>query len=530
MKKFIFIGLFVLGMIIPNINVKAVDVSNEEELRAAIEQGGDIYLTDDIVVKEPIVIDKDVNIYSYSDRSIFMQGDNILMTVNGGNVTLGVNLYAGWSGEYYEWGKIITHVVKDQGVALVVNGGNVNINDMSLYAGNTSVDVRSGVLRIDGDVYLYSYQNLFKFSKGNNIPLVILNGNIYIAVEYTPWPNGGISFDSDISEIKIQNNNTDTPFYYEDEKLKINVMYYDFNSHGYTEGTYVLQSNSINCTNDININGKSHVLDWCLASNENELRNYIDNNKNIRLTSDITLTSPFDIKNKNLTIDGDGWAIRQNDGALFSISGGNVILNNTWFIGLGFMEISNGAVVTYDNMETFDNSSTVQLNGGTLKIKEMRLYKDFNIDILKGVNDQTGDEVLVFENSEPIQSWFNANLNINVSSDVHELKLANGDISNKISLDKKNLSVDLLAKPDDKAKTTKSNDLDCVKVIIDDDESYVGNEDICKAVISEEPSLIVKVPPTSSNVPVIILGLGLVCILGASGIYLYMNKKSGKRA
>ena len=63
MKKILIISLFVLAMIIPNISVKAVDVSNEEELRAAIEQGGDITLTKDIEVKEPIVIDKDVNTY-----------------------------------------------------------------------------------------------------------------------------------------------------------------------------------------------------------------------------------------------------------------------------------------------------------------------------------------------------------------------------------------------------------------------------------------------------------------------------------
>ena len=62
MKKILIISLFVLAMIIPNINVKAVDVSNEEELRNAIEQGGDITLTQNIEIKKPLVIDKDVNI------------------------------------------------------------------------------------------------------------------------------------------------------------------------------------------------------------------------------------------------------------------------------------------------------------------------------------------------------------------------------------------------------------------------------------------------------------------------------------
>lgn len=73
-----------------------------------------------------------------------------------------------------------------------------------------------------------------------------------------------------------------------------------------------------------------------------------------------------------------------------------------------------------------------------------------------------------------------------------------------------------------------SNDLDFVNVIINGIESYVINEDICKIVSSDESSFIISVLLTSSNVLVIILGLGLVCILGAGGIYLYTNKKSKK--
>ena len=73
MKKVIIISLFVLGLIIPNINVKAVDVSNEEELRDAITKGGDIELQNNIEITQPLVIDKDVNIDStYSFYSIFM--------------------------------------------------------------------------------------------------------------------------------------------------------------------------------------------------------------------------------------------------------------------------------------------------------------------------------------------------------------------------------------------------------------------------------------------------------------------------
>ena len=144
MKRLTIIGIFVLGLIIPNINVKAVDVSNEEELRTAIEQGGDINLTNDIEVTQPLVIDKDVNISGY--RTILMQGDNTLMTVNGGNVTLdGVDLIAGWNGKYNEWGYPGTDVVKNQGKALVVNGGTVYVNGR-IYAGKLGLEVNGGTV------------------------------------------------------------------------------------------------------------------------------------------------------------------------------------------------------------------------------------------------------------------------------------------------------------------------------------------------------------------------------------------------
>ena len=141
MKKVLFISIFVLGLIIPNINVKAVDVSNEEELRAAIEQGGDITLTDSIEVTQPLVIDKDVNI---SGNYIMMQSDNTLMTINSGNVTFNdISLYAGWNGEYYR-GTPISDVVKDQGTALVVNDGSVNFYNILICAGKLGIEVNGG--------------------------------------------------------------------------------------------------------------------------------------------------------------------------------------------------------------------------------------------------------------------------------------------------------------------------------------------------------------------------------------------------
>ena len=148
MKKVIIISLFVLGMIIPNVSVKAVDVSNEEELREAIEQGGDIALTQDIVITQPLVIDKDVNISGSWDTPILMQGDDTLMTVNSGNVTLDrVYLYAGWNGKYDKWGYPENDVVKNQGKALVVNDGSVNFEDNSfIIAGKLGLEVNGGTV------------------------------------------------------------------------------------------------------------------------------------------------------------------------------------------------------------------------------------------------------------------------------------------------------------------------------------------------------------------------------------------------
>ena len=141
MKKVLFISILVLGLIIPNINVKAVDVSNEEEIRAAIKQGGDITLTDSIEVTQPLVIDKDVNI---SGNYIMMQSDNTLMTINRGNVTFNdISLYAGWNGEYYR-GTPISDVVKDQGTALVVNDGSVNFYNILICAGKLGIEVNGG--------------------------------------------------------------------------------------------------------------------------------------------------------------------------------------------------------------------------------------------------------------------------------------------------------------------------------------------------------------------------------------------------
>ena len=173
MKKILIISLFVLAMIIPNINVKAVDVSNEEELRNAIEQGGDITLTQNIEVTQPLVIDKDVNIRG---RRIMMQGDNTLMTVNSGNITLAdIYLYAGWNGKYDKWGYPENDVVKGQGKALEINDGTVNLANTRIYVGKVGFEVNGGT--VTGNFYIYAgEENDYTYSGGQG--MIVNGGNV----------------------------------------------------------------------------------------------------------------------------------------------------------------------------------------------------------------------------------------------------------------------------------------------------------------------------------------------------------------
>ena len=168
MKKILIISLFVLGLIIPNIDVKATDVSNEQQLREAIEQGGNITLTKDIEVKEQLVIDKDVNI-SGKLYYILMQGDDTLMTINSGNVTLDVDLYAGWNGEDY-------NVVKNQGTALEINGGTVYVSGR-IYAGKLGLEVNGGTVTGIPEIYAgeHNYDNN-TYSGGQG--MIVNGGNV----------------------------------------------------------------------------------------------------------------------------------------------------------------------------------------------------------------------------------------------------------------------------------------------------------------------------------------------------------------
>ena len=198
MKKIIFVSIFILGMIIPGLNVKATDVSNEEELRAAIQQGGDITLTEDIEVTEPLVIDKDVYIDGYGN-DILMQGDNTLLTVNSGNVSLGIVLYAGWNGSYEN-----LNLVKGQGKAIEVNGGTANLSYKVGLGSSTS------------GYGIYINKGINTTTKGD---VLNLESNFVFGYERGTTPNFSVYVNPDIDELKI----TDEKEFFEllDNKLNL---------------------------------------------------------------------------------------------------------------------------------------------------------------------------------------------------------------------------------------------------------------------------------------------------------------------
>ena len=186
MRKIIIISIFILGMIITGLNAKAVDVSNEQQLRAAIEQGGDITLTQNIEVTQPLVINKDVNISGsdYYSKSILMQGDNTLMTINSGNVTLAVDLYAGWNGGYDKYDN--PTLTENQGKAIVVNNGNIKLSSSSLEAENVGLEVNDGI--VTGSLSISAGEkNNYSYSGGEAL---VANGGT-VNLNYLQLHSGG---------------------------------------------------------------------------------------------------------------------------------------------------------------------------------------------------------------------------------------------------------------------------------------------------------------------------------------------------
>ena len=289
MKKVLIISLFILGMIIPGLNAKAVDVSNEQQLRAAIEQGGDITLTQNIEVTQQLVINKDVNISGsdYYSKSILMQGDNTLMTINSGNVTLAVDLYAGWNGGYDKYDNPTS--TENQGKAIVVNNGNIKLSSSSLEAGNVGLEVNDGIVTGSSEIYAGEYnENNYTYSGGQGM---IVNGG-KIELDGLEIYSGGTALTLNKgSNVTLTNENKG--FY---------INSYEGNGIEVNDGSIV----KINSTNDyssifgsqnaIYLNGGTVNLDGTLSLTE-KFNIYVNKGVNILTNSDIlTISDTFKFK------------------------------------------------------------------------------------------------------------------------------------------------------------------------------------------------------------------------------------------
>lgn len=484
-KMWLFLIVVAFFFIIPSFSASAErGVYDEESLREAIAAGGTVYLGTDIEITSPIEITKDVQIYGDYNKIYSNEYNSIFIVKDGTAIFKELD-------------------VESEKNPLVVYDGEVLMDNSYIVSYNSSPIVLYNGKFIVGNegLYLNSYNPYITFPDNPNGKIDIdLYGDIafYTDVEVSFYIN------PNAPEINIQNINNEYKFSFSQNKLKFDGDY------------YTLYSNEVSDENRISIDGHKYTHFYTVTT-EDEFINYINQNKSVWLGADITLTKPLTIKDKSSIIFGDGWAIRQNDGATFSITGdSNIIINGTWFIGLGQLEINDGAVVTYDDMETFDNPSTLNLNGGTLIIKEMRLYKDFNINIHKGFNTITNGAVLVLENQEPIQSWLGAKLNINIDNNVIQLRLSSENSINKMALNGQRILVDLEDKTNNSKVTMESNPVDCCDVSIDGEESFVGDKAKCRVSNPE----IVEVPNTSlfstmftySGITLIIVGVGDILV------------------
>ena len=490
MKKVLFISLFVLGLIIPNIDVKAVDVSNEEELRAAIEQGGDITLTQNIEIKEPLVIDKDVNI---SNKSILMQGDNTLMTINSGNVTLNVDLYAGWNGKHDEWGFPENDVVKNQGTALVVNGGTVNTVNFDSYvninAGNIGVEVNGGTVNFDGYVKINA-------------------GNIGLEV------NGGTVTGS--SEIYAGEYNENNYTYSGGQGMIVNSGNVDLGSPYIESGGIALTVN----------NGANVTLDGALINSYEE--NGIEVNDgsvvNVILTNESSNTYINSYERNGIEV---------NDGSVVNINS------------------------TKGTTPIFGSTNAIYLNGGSINLNGSiglsSSTEGKGIYINKGVNTVTGGEVLVLGKNFVFgyEKGTTPNFSIYVNPDIKELRVTDEKrfmeyLNNNLNLEfcsDTYLEAESQTEEERKAICTnlnsnydgpiESNELGkCTTVYINGVKQNEPDSS-CNPVIDNENTennnqspQIVEVPSTSAYGSIIIIVLGIICVIVSVFVMRRVTKKT----
>ena len=590
MKKILIISLFVLGMIITNIDVKAVDVSNEEELRAAIEQGEDITLTKDIEVKEQLVIDKDVNI-SGSYR-IMMQGDNTLMTVNSGNVTFNsVDLWAGWSGEDY-------NVVKGQGKGIIINGGNVNF-DGSIHAGKLGLEVNGGTVtgnpRISaGELNIDETNYTINISGGKG---VAVNGGTvnFAAGSEIQAGNVGISIKKD-SIVNFPESTSYNPTHIYSSKIGLeldggtfsgyftiiagwDLLNYSDVDHwnspiGVTkgQGTAIVINNGNYSLGDLNmtfytgdigieVNGgtvTSIPIIYAGVKNENGTysggRGLVINGGKVELNYDRNYWNDNSNHINPISIINSG-------GNAIEVSSDGILNINSFYAGSykinsyegNAIEVKDGGTANVSEMTLFGSKNAIYLNGGTANlggsISLSSSTEGKGIYINKGVNTKTGGGVLNLGNDFVFGYDYGTtpNFSIYVNPDITELRVTDEKefmelLNNKLNLGFcGNGNFGLMSQSEEERKAIcsalgdgvnyagpiESNKLGkCTLVYINDVKQ--NEVDSSCAPITEEGdgAQIVEVPSTSAYGSIIIIVLGIVCVIVSVFVMRRVTKKT----
>ena len=534
MRKILFISLFVLGLIIPNINVKAVDVSNEEELRAAIEQGGNITLTQSIEVTQPLVIDKDVNI-SGGYHGIMMQGDNTLMTVNSGNVTFNdVYLYAGWNSEDYD-------IVKNQGTGLVVNGGSVNFNDAGIY-GNVGIEVNGGTVTGSPDIYAdeYNYDNN-TYSSGKG--MIVNGGNVEL--DNPKIYSGGTALTVN-NGANVTLNGAEISSY-EENGIEVN-----------NGASVTLNDAGINSYegNGIEVNGGTVTGNPEIYAGE-----YNENNETYSGGQGM-IVNGGNVELDEPKIYSGGTALTVNNGANVSLTNKFYYIDINSYEGNG-IEVNDESVVNINSeymavATIFGSTNAIYLNGGTANLNGFiglgSSTEGKGIYINKGVNTVTGGDVLKLGKDFVFGYDYGTtpNFSIYVNPDIKELRVNDEKkfmelLDNKLNLgfcsdtyggpssqteEERKATCSALGRYVNYDGAIESNELGkCTTVYINGVKQNEPDAS-CTPVAEDENTennqgpQIVEVPSTSAYGSIIIIVLGIICVIVSAFVMRRVTKKT----
>lgn len=478
MRRFnLLFGIFVLSLfVIPSFKANAAtEVSNEEQLREALSQGGDIVTKGDIEVKDTLVIDKNVNITGI----IKINTDKTLIEVNGGIVNLDVDLIAGQIQENEE------NIGLKGGKGLVINGGTVNIiNKSKIVAGDNAIIVNEkGTLNIDNSYILAGnkFDNNFEFPSEGGKAIVANGGTITVKASLIAAGETAIDAKNN-SKVNIEScydeDNDDDEF---------------FGDKGiYAVGTAINATNStVNISNSTIKSLKGNAIE-------------INDGSYVKYSSDIS-------------IKGNGC----HDKMVKNI----FAAKNLFYINGGTLELAGGlATGPLDEMQEL--SSSIYINKGyntKTNSDSLILGKDFMMAYENRFNINVNPEIKTLKIKDE-KNWIDVNNN-NVTAGMCKITVYPGPCSNSEREEAcKNIQV---------PKGVSNYELislsgisKCTNVVINGNITTIDDDGTCKVNNEANTPDVVEVPSTSAQLSIIIASIGIIFISVSILVIKYMTKKN----